>query len=136
MGAWGFGIFDNDAAVDWAYGLEHGGIAYVAAALQAAVDSGDFLDSDEGAEALAAAETVARLRGGAWEESPYSAAVEEWVRSQSGEVPVDLAGLAAGAVRRVLSSGSELADVWTEAGELESAEWRRVLDDLVGRLDI
>lgn len=136
MGSWGSGVFDNDTAADWAYGLHSGGVSYVAAALRTAVDSGDFLDSDEGAEALAAAETVARLRDPAWEPSPYSEAVDEWVRAQSGEVPADLAVLAAAAVRRVLSAGSELADLWEEAGADESAEWRRNLEDLVGRLDI
>lgn len=136
MGTWGTGAFENDVASDWAYGLADGGLSHVSGSLHAAADASDFLDGDEGSEAVAAAETVARLRGGAWDESPHSDAVDEWVHAQIGEVPADLAALAAAAVRRVLAPGSELADLWSEAGETDAAAWRRILDDLIGRLDL
>ncbi|NND02046.1 MAG: DUF4259 domain-containing protein [Acidimicrobiia bacterium] len=136
MGTWGVGVFDNDVASDWTYGLGDRGLNHVSESLHAAADASEFLDADEGAEAVAAAETVARLRGGAWDESPYAEAVDEWVHAQTGDVPADLAALAAAAVRRVLAPGSELADLWAEAGEADAGEWRRVLDDLIGRLDV
>jgi hypothetical protein len=136
MGAWGTDIFDNDAAADWSYGVADGGLRYVHSTLRDAVDAVGYLDADDGAAALAAAETVARLRGNAWVESAYSAAVDEWVKRQSGEVPTDLAALAALAVRRVIGDDSELADLWDEAGEAGYTAWRRVLDDLIGRLDV
>ena len=136
MGTWGTGAFDNDIASDWAYGLADGGIHLVSESLHAATDAADLLDADEGAAAIAAAETVARLRGGAWDESPHSGAVDEWVHAQTGEVPADLAALAAAAVRRVLAPGSELADLWDEADDADATTWRRVLDDLIGRLDL
>ncbi len=136
MGTWGTGPFDNDAAADWGYGLADGGLHHILVTLNAAADAGDFFDADEGAEAVAAAEAVARLRDGAWDESAHSAAVDEWISQQTGEVPADLAALAALAVRRVLAPGSELLDLWEEASDPDADNWRRTLDDLVGRLDI
>lgn len=135
MGSWGTDIFDNDVAADWSYGLADGGLRYVQAALRNASEEGDYLDADTGAEALAAAETVARLRGTPWVESAYSAAVDEWVGRQSGQVPSDLAVLAALAVRRVMAEGSELVDLWEESGEAGYTAWTRVLEDLIVRLD-
>ena len=135
MGTWGHGAFDNDTAADWAYGLADGGLPRVTDALRTAVDASDVLDADEGAEAVAAAETVARLRGGAWEQTPHSEAVDEWVSQQSGEVPPDLAVLAAAALRRVLDQGSELAELWREAGESDAAAWQRAIDEIIERLD-
>ena len=136
MGTWGTGPFDNDAAADWGYGLANGGLHHILATLGNVADSGDFLDADEAAGAVAAAEAVARLRGGAWNESVYSEAVDQWVGQQTGDVPADLSAMAARAVRRVLAPGSDLLDLWEETGGSDADHWKRTLDDLVGRLDI
>ena len=66
MGAWGAGVFANDAAADWADDLVRGGSAdVVRAALAAAAERSPEadLDADEGCEALAAAEVVAATAG-------------------------------------------------------------------------
>jgi hypothetical protein len=65
MGAWGELAFDNDAANDWAYGLDDvDDLSLVESALQVieAVGSG-YLDQDIACNALAACEVLARLRG-------------------------------------------------------------------------
>ena len=134
MGAWGSGVFDNDAAADWALGLADGGYEYIRSTLAVAVEAGDFLDADEGAEALAAAEAVARLGGAGGVGSAYSEPVDGWVSAQAGNAPADLVALAARAVRAVLAESSELAELWDEAGVAEAAQWRRALEEILGRL--
>jgi len=134
MGAWDTGVFDNDSAADWAHVLDGGGVRHIHETLLRAAEGGEFLDADEGAEALAAAETVARLLGGAWVESPYSAGVDEWVARQSGTVPDELRAVAIAAVNRTLGEGSELLDLWEESGDGPLADWRRVAADLLERL--
>ena len=47
MGAWGSGVFDDDAAADWAFGLARGAYEYIRSTLSIAVEAGDFLDADE-----------------------------------------------------------------------------------------
>ena len=58
MGAWGTGIFDNDGAADWSGDLATGGPSAIKEALDAALDT-QYLDSGEGACAVAAADVVA-----------------------------------------------------------------------------
>ena len=65
MGAWGTGIFDNDTACDWAYDLEGASdLSLIERALSKVLNVGaEYLEATEAEEALAAAETIARLKG-------------------------------------------------------------------------
>ena len=62
MGAWGSGSFENDAALDWAAGVQS--IDDVRGPFERlkAEDSG-YVDVDLACEVVAAAETVAMLMG-------------------------------------------------------------------------
>ena len=65
MGAWDATSFGNDTACDWlADFTESDDFSAVEAALQAVLDTGgEYLDSDEAVQGIAAAEVVAWLRG-------------------------------------------------------------------------
>jgi hypothetical protein len=135
MGAWGIGVFENDDASDWVYELEQSSdLAVVEQALtdvmaQTGDEEPDTVDS---AAALAAAEVVALLRGCPGDGVPDD--VTKWVATVRPQAAPELGGLAVQAVRRVLA-GSELKDLWDEAGTEQSEEWEAQLEDLMTRLE-
>jgi len=87
----------------------------------AGVGSDDYLDSDAGVEALAAAELVAAIRGVAVERSPYDENAIDWVARTAPVADQALVDLAVSALDRVVAANSELAELWDEA---ESTSWR------------
>lgn len=131
MGAWGAGAFENDDAMDWvALDLEDSRDAGpVVGALRVAEGDG-YLEAPEGSVAIAAAEVVAALAGRPGTGLPEE--VEYWVRERDG-VERETVELAAHAVGRVRNGpGSELRELWEEAGQPE--EWYGEVDGLLARL--
>ena len=134
MGAWGPGPFDNDDASDWAFefeGLdESAGLNVVTAALEG-FNPGEYLESPEGANAVAAAAVVAWMRDPSKiSDTPYGDSAAMWVRA--GAQPTDeLIAAALAALDHVRSDESELAELWAESGD---AAWRESLIDIETRL--
>ena len=132
MGAWGFGNFENDDALDWLFELESSeDLSAVEGAITAATTAdGEELDVYIGARALAAAEVVAALRGQAADDLPDEVTI--WLE---GKTPPseDLEAAARDAVMAV-ASASELAELWEETEEDDFAAWRSIQDDLISRL--
>jgi hypothetical protein len=128
MGAWGTGVLEDDAALDWLGDLEdEPKVKTVKKALKTAAKGRGQLDSGDGAAALVAAELVAAAIGRPIEEPRLVALAQRWPEL-AGE-----AELAARAVERVGDAErSELAELWAES---EDDEWSRVVADLRARLD-
>lgn len=124
--------FDLDEVSDWLAGFETDGVLAIEAALNAVneLDKDDYIEANDAAFALAAAELVAASRDGDTSRLPKSilAAVE------THEDAVNAAKLAAAsrrALQRVLRN-SELKDTADEDGEAE--EWAEDLGELMERL--
>ncbi|MEU4119575.1 DUF4259 domain-containing protein [Kitasatospora sp. NPDC028055] len=122
MGTWGTGYFDNDTAADFAGGLDDAApgerAALVRAALERAARGSEYLDDDEGAEAVAAAALVAaQCPGGTAVTTAYGPA------EPIPGLPGDLRAPAVAALDRVVAEGSELAELWGESGS--DRVWRR-----------
>lgn len=134
MGAWGPGTFDNDTPCDWGYELETcEDLSLVRETLRKAAESGDeFLDSDEGWEALAACEVVARLKGNWGERNAYSESIDAWVEAHPQAVPEDVVKLSLAAIDRVLAPESELPELWADSDS--EREWRDAVEDLRWRV--
>jgi hypothetical protein len=130
MGAWGIGIFDNDGAADWASGLEsQSGTSHVEDTLDRIVSVGEqYVDASDAEEALAAAETVARLKGTGGARSAYSEAVDDYVARVRIKPAPALIAKAVAVVDRILREPSELLELWTEGGE--AASWQAELEGL------
>lgn len=130
MGAWGSGVFENDAALDWVGELvESGDASRVSAALR----SGRrwwvvYLDAWKSNEALAAAEVVSAACGVLGSDLPED--LLPWVEQHRSEL-VPFAGLALDAVSRV-GRRSELRSLWAESDHF--SEWLAVIRDLTRRL--
>lgn len=134
MGAWDTGIFDNDTACDWACGLKDAhDRALIERTLDAVLDVGDdYLEAPEAEEALAAAETLARLLGRGGVRNAYTEAVDAWVAAHPGRPSPELLGKARRAVARILGADSELRELWEDSDDADA--WRQAVEDLQARL--
>ena len=132
MGAWGTGVFDNDTACDWAYGLEgQTDLGLIERTLDVALANDEGLDASDAEEALAAAETVARLQGHWGVRNSYTANVDAWVEKIGLQPSPALARKAHAAIDHVLGETSEIVELWEDSAELD--EWKRVVDELRSR---
>jgi Domain of unknown function (DUF4259) len=130
MGTWDTGSFENDDAMDWVAELEIDGLGAVDAAFDALFDAlENYLDAGLCANALAAAEVVAALRGRPAADFPVE--VEDWLAAHPGAPGDELAAAARRAVDLVLGD-SELAELWSESPEAPA--WRAGVEELRARL--
>jgi hypothetical protein len=138
MGTWANDPFGNDAACDWKYDVEkcndlRSGLNLIKATLEKTISAGnEYLEGPDADEGIAAADTVARLRGHFYDRNAYTKSLDEWVARQSGEIPQELVDLALRVVDRVLTPPSEALELWEETGEAE--DWKMQLEELKERL--
>ncbi|XXT17977.1 DUF4259 domain-containing protein [Sorangium sp. So ce429] len=130
MGAWGYGSFENDSALDWLHEVE-AEPALVGAALDgvATADDQAYLEVDECSAALAAAELVAAALGRGDDRLNDDAAA--WLQDHRDEIRGVGAARARRAVERV-AQGSELRELWDENGA--DTEWHAGVRELLKRL--
>lgn len=134
MGAWGTGIFDNDAAGAFAVAVaKGGGVPALEASLDHVLAAGDvYLKAREAEEALAAAEIVARSKDPSAAPPGMTAAVDAWIEANHPHVTAALRDKAKRAIARVLTEPSELLELWTEWGQYEA--WAHAVRDVSNRL--
>ena len=133
MGAWAEDTFGNDTACDWLGGfLENPGLPAVKSAIQAVLESDDYVDSDEACDCLAACEVIARLQGKWGLRNAYSDELDQWIQANPTAVPADLKIAADAAIERILGSESELPELWDEGGRNDV--WHNAIDDLRVRI--
>lgn len=133
MGTWGTEVFTNDDAMDWIAALDDANdIGVVERALGTVNAAKGYLDATDCSIALAAAEVVATILKKPGPDVPSE--VFEWLARVGREMPPSLRGAALAAVDRV-ATGSELLELWEEAGDPGLAEWRATLADLRSRLE-
>jgi hypothetical protein len=125
MGNWSHHPFGNDTANDWAYDLEGTkDFHHCARAIQAvlAVGEDDYLDADVAAEAVGAAEVLAKALGHGTQRDAYTEKVEVWLASIVAKPSRQLLDDAQRALARILGPESELRDLWEEGHGLASWE--------------
>ena len=134
MGAWGTGIFDNDTACDWAYDLKDtSDLSLIESALDKVLKVGaEYLDASDAEKALAAAETVARLKGNWGIRDSYTEKMDKWVEKNRLTPPQALIEKALKAIERALYKPSELLELWSESDEF--TVWEESVKDLSKRL--
>jgi hypothetical protein len=129
MGAWGSGSFENDAALDWAAGVQSIDDVRGPFDRLKAEDSG-HVDVDLASEVVAAAETVAMLMGRKSPDFP-----DDLAERISGELDSKVYHRARSALIQVMRN-SELAELWQEsAEETGNNEWLASLTGLIERLN-
>jgi hypothetical protein len=132
MGAWGEKAFENDSALDWFNDLEAEGVEALRHLLEsvAETDEEDYLDIDDGAAAIAAAENVAAARGRGRDR--LTEPVIAWLDASGDELVEEDLLLAAAAIERVVGASSELRELWEEGGT--DSPWHADVRTLLTRL--
>ncbi|MGW9398666.1 DUF4259 domain-containing protein [Streptomyces sp. NPDC055642] len=124
MGTWDIGPFENDMAADFAYTLdEDERESLVRATLTRTIQTRDYLESPEGAEAVAAIALIAAQCPGG---EPISTSY-----GPDEALPIfadDLQPLAVEALDRVVAEASELAELWDETPD--GPRWRQNIRSL------
>ena len=132
MGAWGEKAFENDSALDWLNDLESEGVDALRDLLErvADTDEADYLDFDDGAPAVAAAEIVAAARGRGRDR--LTKPVIAWLDANADDLVEEDLMLAARAVERVVAGNSELRELWEDGGA--DSPWHADVRTLLTRL--
>ncbi|MFK4152887.1 DUF4259 domain-containing protein [Streptomyces fungicidicus] len=127
LGTWDIGPFENDMAADFAYTLDEPAPdkreGLVRATLSRTIQARDYLESPEGAEAVAAAALIAAQCPGG-EPISTSYGPEEALPAFAD----DLRPLAVEALDRVAAEKSELAELWDETPS--GPTWRQSISRL------
>lgn len=130
MGAWGYGNFDNDGAMDWIEDFvddpKPKGVDKV---FKKVMDAAKFISLDDSEQALAAAELVAGLNQHPSPDLPDSARM--FIERYNILATPELKSMATKVVERIRDK-SEVKELWTESGDLDP--WLEVVDDLLERL--
>ena len=132
MGAWGEKAFENDSALDWLNDLESEGVDALRDLLARVTDTDeeDYLDVDDGASAIAAAEIVAAARGRGRDR--LTKPVLAWLDANADDLVEQDLILAARAVERVVAGNSELRELWEDGGP--DSPWHADVRTLLTRL--
>ena len=129
MGAWGYGSFDNDSAMDWLGDLTDTDPSIVGELLDDVAGATTHLDDDDASAVLAAAELVAAAHGKGDDRLCDTAA--EWIAANRSSIATLDLSVARRAVERVFAS-SELRELMDEAGD--DGEWHAGVRELIRRL--
>ncbi|WP_439563549.1 DUF4259 domain-containing protein [Microcella sp.] len=119
MGAWGSGPFENDDALDAVDALVDGSFALDD--LRAALQS-DYLEAPEGSVALALAEVALATLGRIDPPAELDEVDIRLLATQLDDAAYEL--ILRAAERAVQADGSELYELWEDAGDDELVEWR------------
>lgn len=119
MGTWSHEPFGNDTANDWAYDLEERkDFSLVDQAFQRVIDTGEnYLDADVAAEAIAAAEVIAKALGRGTQSDAYTEKVDAWLGSVVSKPKPELIAKGQAALMRILGPDSELRELWEESDD-------------------
>jgi hypothetical protein len=135
MGAWGPGVFENDAASDFNEDIYDQGPDYIrkVIVMVVALPEQAYLDADEASMALAAIEYVAASKG---KPMPgLTTLVKDWIENESYEADDDLLLYCIKAINRILNN-SELKDIYSEESGEPDIGWIASVSDLKERIEM
>lgn len=134
MGAWGPGIFDDDAAYDFVEILEDTDdpIEVFTSSFETAI-AADYLEYDDAHAATVSAAYIDAVLNGANYESEDEEALQRF-KQERKDLPLQpLKPLAVKALQKVISAQSELNELWQENEELHP-QWKQNIQSLIERL--
>jgi hypothetical protein len=133
MGAWGVGMFDDDSALDFLGELAEvdDPASLMRQSFVVATDS-DYLEYDSAQRVVVSAAAIDTLLNGTQHRDDLELLDSLVNRNRSLNLAL-LKPLAVAAIRRVLSEGSELRELWSENVK-DYPAWRSGLESLAARL--
>jgi len=134
MGAWGIGVFDDDSALDFLGELAEAKdpLSLINQSLVSAVAS-EYLEYDSAQCVLVSATAMDALLNGT-QHGVDLEELEAWLQRNRNLNVSSLRATAVAAIRRVLSEGSELRELWSENAK-DYPTWRGGVEALAARLD-
>ncbi len=134
MGAWGYGIFENDETMDWQADLVRlEGLDMLRESIERAVGDED-MEARTASIALGAIAVLAALQEQAGQapnaEFEHMEELQAWIHRHRG-TGTELNGKAWQAIQQILEQ-SELKELWEDTDEY--AEWERTVTGLRERL--
>lgn len=130
MGAWGYGPFDNDDAMDWVIALVDSGDPNLPVQVLRELDAAISIGAPEGAVGVAAAEAFTASRG---QPGEVPEDMEQWLESTGVHADDVTAGIALRVISKIEGGNSELAQLLDEA---DDEEWQFIMSDLRRRLEL
>jgi hypothetical protein len=134
MDSWILDVFGNDAAGEWVDNLElSGDLSFIHSTLNRVINCAGELEGQDSETALAAVETLLRLKGIYSVRNASTELVDEWVSMHPLTVEKDTCELAQKTIDRILRPPSELLELWEESNEFEL--WKKALQDFKRQLN-
>lgn len=134
MGAWGSGSFENDDAADFLSDLLDGeDLVPVRDVLATALAADDYLEAQDASQAIAAAEVVAAAAGRPTVAAQRKSKLCEWLARYQPAVDPRLLAHAVQALDRIVGEGSELKELWEDAGT--ASEWVEAVETVRSKLE-
>ena len=138
MGAWNWGIFDDDTAYDFTDEITEDAEGFFRDSFEEAL-SADYLEYDDCHAVTVSAAYLDNLLNGTnyrtdSEDADDMSNVNNFGKLYRGEPLDGLKPLAVGALKVVISDKSELNELWSDNEELYP-KWRGNIEELVGRLE-
>lgn len=133
MGAWGYGAFDNDDAVDFLADVARSGdLSLIREVLDNVSTSTEYVEASDASQAIAAAEILAAVLG---RPTPAALRIDElgrWISRIRPAAEPELTDLARDALTRILAPNSALRERWEDADAFP--DWRAAVQELVQQL--
>ena len=132
MGAWGFGSFDNDQALDFLSDLEESGPELLRECVDMSTWKEPTLDECTSTDLIAASEIVAAMTGRPAADLPEEAS--QWVADHQGLDLSHLISHCRSGLAKVVQPGSGLNELWEENKE-QYPKWKQAVQELADRLN-
>jgi hypothetical protein len=134
MGAWGIGVFDDDSALDFLGELTEAKdpLSLMNHSFASAAAS-KYLEYDSAHSVLVSAAAIDALLNGTQHRDDLED-LDSWLQRNRNLNVASLKPLAVAGIRRVLSEGSELQELWSENAK-DYPTWRAGLESIAARLD-
>ena len=132
MGAWGFDVFENDTACDYAAEVAEGSnLSGIEGKFDHILKVGEaYLEAPDAEEALAA-DILARLQGRFGQQNAYTDGIDRWIKSIKVKPSKELVKKARQSIVRILTP-SELLEPWRDSEDFDS--WKSCVQELSNRL--
>jgi len=134
MGAWGPGIFEDDAACDFMYEVEESDDpkALFRTSFESAITA-DYLEYDETHAVTVSAAYIDHILHGTPYDMEGDVQYDNFMAKHRSLPLADLKPMAVQALQRILGQDSEMNELWSE-NEEEYPVWRKTIEDLITRL--
>ena len=137
MGAWNYGIFDDDTAYDFTEEIKSDAKEFFKSSFESAINS-DYLEYDECHMVTVSAAYLDNSLNGTNYRTDSEEAKDESNVNMFGELNTDLRlddlkEIAIKALEIVISEKSELNELWSDNEELYP-KWKSNLEELINRL--